>query len=65
MKPIRCILPHCNNLRKSRGLCAGCYFNARKLVLSGCTSWEQLEWEGKAAKPTGKSLGLGMFARRK
>lgn len=45
----------CGKLPRVRGLCTGCYNRTRRLVLSGTTTWEELEVQGKSlpAKPPG------------
>jgi hypothetical protein len=38
-----CLIPECPHKAKSRGLCSVCYFQARKAIDAGQTTWHYLE----------------------
>ena len=43
----KCLVPECEQDAKSRGLCTPCYMFARRCVLKGEVTWEQLEAGGQ------------------
>ena len=43
----------CNKVAKARGLCMAHYVDLRKLVISGTTTWETLEAQGRSVPPKG------------
>lgn len=47
----RCRRPHCPRNATRRGLCDTDYQVAYQLVITGATTWEQLERTGKADEP--------------
>jgi hypothetical protein len=48
MKKDKCLVPHCQNVQRTRGLCATHYVHVcSKIVARGLKTWEQLEEEGK------------------
>lgn len=44
----KCIIEDCNRPASFKGLCSGCYPDAKKLVESGATTWESLAKRGMA-----------------
>lgn len=45
----QCLHPECDGANESRGLCMRHYSEARRLVLAGRVSWEELVEKGKAS----------------
>lgn len=53
---MKCLIEGCHNgvAENMRGLCMKCYSDAKGLVDSGKTSWEDLEQMGLAFQPISK-----------
>ncbi len=49
----RCLVPHCKNKPKSRGLCRRDYGIAFRMIRAGETTWEALEKAGRALQQSG------------
>ena len=47
----QCLVPKCEGLRHTRGLCPSHYHMARYYVAKGAVTWEELEKQGKIAPP--------------
>lgn len=50
-KRLQCVVPDCDHVRQSRGLCPRCYITATRLIAVGKESWESLEAKGLALAP--------------
>jgi hypothetical protein len=46
----KCLFPECSKSIYGRGLCAGHYQSAHRLVIQNKTTWKALEEKGKALK---------------
>lgn len=64
-EPKVCLIEGCVREVVTRGLCNLCYQTARKYVLRGGTSWEQLVKEGFALKAALRGPGAFAIARAK
>jgi len=53
---VSCLVPSCNGVAKSRGLCVKCYAAASVRVKSGKITWDQLVALG-LAKPSERKPG--------
>lgn len=45
-KPSQCLIKDCGRPAETRGVCKSCYVHARVLVISGDSTWEELEQLG-------------------
>lgn len=52
---LKCLFPHCDCGRATRGLCRSHYSYASLLVRNGITTWKELEDHGKCLPRKGKS----------
>lgn len=48
---VKCLNPNCSRNVRVRGLCSACYLVAHNLILSGQTTWAELESLGKSRPP--------------
>jgi hypothetical protein len=63
-KQKKCLGPGCKKTAMHRGLCAGCYQAAGRLVRSGAQTWERLEEIGLASDDGGKPVSPFLRAYR-
>ncbi len=52
MSTANCLVPEYERKAEVRGLCKPCYSTAHSLVVTGRTTWEALEKQGKAVSST-------------
>lgn len=60
---VKCLTPDCKEDRRWKGLCSSCYGQAKRLIETEETTWDELEKLGLAELP-GKAFTKA-FKRRK
>jgi hypothetical protein len=58
---MKCLIPGCDRVAKSRGLCIVCYQAARNKVLAGKVTWEELVNSNLALVATHRGRAGGPF----